>query len=263
MNILKKLKIKKKKSLHEFEGDHIINANSKFNTLESYKVARTNIMFSLPKSEEAKIILVSSSEPGEGKTTSSINLAYTFAQTGAKVLLIDCDMRKPRVHRYIKISKDIGLSNILCGFTTVEKAIQKKAFGDIDCIPVGEIPLNSAELLMSDAMKTLLADLSKQYDYIFIDTPPIMTVTDAMIIAPMASGVVLVVRENQSTFEMVDKTVDLLRRADIKILGFLMTYSQNSAKSRSYGRKYYSRGYYRYGYKYEYKEDSNTGETNK
>lgn len=252
---LKFLKLNKHKTLHEFEGDHVINDNTGFTTLESYKVARTNIMFSLPKTEDGKIILVSSSEPGEGKTTSSINLAYTFAQSGARVLLMDCDMRKPRVHRYLKISKDIGLSNVLCGFSSIEKAIQKKVFGDLDCMPVGEIPLNSAELLMSDAMKNLFSELSKQYDYIFVDTPPIMTVTDAMIIAPMTSGVVLIVRENQSTFDMMDKTIDMLKRSGVKILGFLMTYSENSAKSKVYGKKYYSRGY-RYGYTYEYKEES-------
>lgn len=257
INILRALKIKTKKQsgLHEYEGAYVINDSSSFNTLESYKIARTNIMFSLPKTDEGKIILVSSSEPGEGKSTSSINLAYTFAQSGAKVLLMDCDMRKPRVHRYLKISKDIGLSNVLCGFTTVDKAIQKNVLGTLDCMPVGEIPLNSAELLMSDVMKNLLEEVSKKYDYIFIDTPPIMTVTDAMILAPMTSGVVLVVRENFSTFDMMDKTVDILRRTGVKILGFLMTYAEKSSKARYYGKKYYSRGY-RYGYTYEYKDES-------
>ena len=254
--MFKNLKLKKYKSLHEFEDAHVINDSSSFSMLESYKIARTNIMFSLPKTEDGKIILVSSSEPGEGKTTASINLAYTFAQSGARVLLMDCDMRKPRVHRYLKISKDTGLSNVLCGFCSVDEAIQKNVFGTMDCIPVGEIPLNSAELLMSDVMKNLLADLSKKYDYIFIDTPPIMTVTDAMIIAPMTSGVVLVARENFSTYDMMDKTVDILRRAGVKILGFLMTYAEKSTKARYYGKKYYSKGY-RYGYKYEYKDEAN------
>lgn len=248
LNIFKK---KKHKSLHEFEGDYIINDNVSFNTLESYKVARTNIMFSLPKTDDGKLILITSSEPGEGKTTTTINLAYTFSQTGAKVLVIDCDMRKPRVHRYLKINKEKGLSNVLCGFCTTEEAIKKNVFGTLDCLPVGEIPLNSAELLMSDVMKNLLKDLSKQYDYIFIDTPPIITVTDAMILAPQASGVVLVVKQNFSSYDMLDKTIEVLQRSNVKILGFIMNYIDKSTNSKYYTRKRYG-GRYSYLYKYEY-----------
>lgn len=244
-------KYKKHKTLHEFEGDYVINDSSSFTTLESYKIARTNIMFSLPKTDDGKLILVSSSEPGEGKTTTTINLAYTFSQTNAKVLVIDCDMRKPRVHRYLKTSNNLGLSNVLCGFCTVDEAIQKNVFGSLDCLTVGEIPLNSAELLMSDVMKGLLDDLAKRYDYIFIDTPPIITVTDAMILAPYASGVVLVVRQNFSSYDMLDKTVDSLKRSNVKILGFVMTYVEKSSKGKYYTRKRYGgRGSYTYTYQY-------------
>ena len=247
-------KHKKHKTLHEFEGDYIINDSSSFTTLESYKIARTNIMFSLPKTDDGKLILVSSSEPGEGKTTTTINLAYTFSQTNAKVLIMDCDMRKPRVHRYLKTSNTLGISNVLCGFCTVDEAIQKNVFGSLDCLTVGEIPLNSAELLMSDVMKTLLEELAKRYDYIFIDTPPIITVTDAMILAPYVSGVVLVVRQNFSSYDMLDRTVDLIKRSNAKILGFIMDYVENTSKLKYYTRKRYGgRGAYNYQY-----SDSNT-----
>lgn len=240
-----------KNTSREMDGAYIINDNTTFDTLESYKVARTNIMFSLPKTQGGKVILISSAQPGEGKTTTSINLAYTFAQTGAKVLIVDCDMRKPSVHRYLKIEKDIGLSNILCGFSTIDNAIKKNVFGTLDCITVGEIPLNSAELLMSEETTNFLDHLKKEYDYIFIDTPPILTVTDAMILAPLVSGVVLVVKQNISTYDMLDKTVDMLKRSKIKILGFLVNNVEKTYSSKYYGRKY------RYAYRYEYSENNN------
>lgn len=246
------LPFNKNKSTHRQEGAYIISDSTSFSTLESYKTARTNIMFSLPKTDDGKIILISSSVPAEGKTTTSINLAHTFAQTGAKVLLVDCDMRKPRVHRYLKISKDIGLSNVLCGFCSIDDAIQKNVFGDMDCIPVGEIPLNSAELLMSEEMKKLLTELSKRYDYVFIDTPPIMTVTDAMIIAPLVSGVVIVIRQNLSSFDMVDRTVEVLRRSNIKILGFLMNNVEKTKTTRYYKSRRYGYNGYTYSYSNEY-----------
>ena len=254
---LKKLfniKSKNNKGIQKPDDYYIINSNTKFNTLESYKTARTNIMFSLPKSDKGKVVLITSSEPGEGKTTTSINLSLTFAQTGAKVLLIDCDLRKPRVHRYLKIEKSTGMSNVLCGFIKLEDAIRHNVRDGLDCIPVGEIPPNPAELLASEEMSGILEKLSGEYDYIFIDTPPITTVTDAMVIAPSATGVLLVVRQNQSTYDMIDAAVEILKRSEIKILGFIMNCSEkDAAKYKYYSRKYkYSRGY---NYTYRYMEE--------
>lgn len=244
---------KKDEGLHTAEGAYIINDDTSFNALESYKAARTNIMFSLPKSEKGKIILVSSSQPAEGKTTATINIAYTFACTEAKVIVVDCDLRKPRIHRYLKINKDIGMSNILCGFSTLDEAIQKNVMGNLDCIPAGEIPMNSTELLMSDEMTNLLDELADRYDYIFIDTPPIMSVTDAMIIAPKCSGMILVVRQGVSTYDMMDKTIEIVKRSDAKILGFIMNCDENS-KNKYYSYKYKNYKGYLYGYRYEYSD---------
>lgn len=253
INLSNLLRLKRKeKGLHTAEGAYIINDETGFNALESYKAARTNIMFSLPKSDKGKVILVSSSEPAEGKTTATINLAYTFACTEAKVIVVDCDLRKPRIHRYLKINKDIGISNILCGFSTIDEAIQKNVMGDLDCIPAGEIPMNSTELLMSDEMSNLLDELSEKYDYVFIDTPPIMSVTDAMIIAPKCSGLILVVRQGVSTYDMMDKTIDVIKRSNAKILGFIMNCDENMRNKYSY--KYSNYKGYLYGYRYEYSD---------
>ena len=244
------LKINKKtNAATASEGDFIIDDKTSFPVLESYKTARTNIMFSLPKSDKGKIVLVTSSQPGEGKTTTSINLAYVFSQTEAKVVLVDCDLRKPRVHRYIGIDRGVGVSNILCGFVSIDQAIQKNVKGSLDCITAGELPMNSAELLMSDEMDAFLGELAQRYDYVFIDTPPVMTVTDAMIIAPKCSGTVVVVRQETSTYDMIDKTVDMMKQSGIKVLGFIMKLAAESSK-KFWESSRYDRYSYRYLYNY-------------
>lgn len=252
INLSRMFKLNKKRNVTSAaEGEYVINDDTPFVVLESYKSARTNIMFSLPKSERGKVILVTSSEPGEGKTTTSINLAYVFSQTGAKVALVDCDLRKPRVHRYLKIDRSIGVSNILCGFNTIDQAVQKGVKGGLDCIPAGEIPMNSAELLMSDEMTSFIDELSERYDYVFIDTPPVMSVTDALIIAPKCSGTVLVVKQEQSTYDMIDKTVDIMKQSGVKILGFIMNLAPESSKKFWEASR---KEKYSYRYLYNYKE---------
>ena len=251
-NIPEIFKIKRKhKSMHFEEGKYVIDDNSSFRTLESYKAARTNIMFSLPKSDKGKIIVISSSEPAEGKTTTAINLAYTFSCTDSKVILIDCDLRKPRVHRYLKEKKDIGISNVLCGFCTLDEAIKKNVKGSLDCITVGETPANSTELLMSDEMNNVLEELSQRYDYIFIVTPPIVLVTDAIILAKKSSGMIIVARQDYSSYDMLDKTIEIIKNSNIKLLGFIMNCADKKNGSY-YGYDYKSRFFRKYGYGYGY-----------
>ena len=252
INISKYFKSNKNQNVHAAEGFFVLSDDTDFNIVESYKTARTNIMFSLPKTEDGKVILLTSSEPGEGKTTASINLAYTFSQTDAKVIIVDCDLRKPRVHRYLKIDKSIGVSNILCGFNTLDEAIQKNVKGSLDCITVGEIPINSAELLMSEEFGKLIDELKSRYDYVFIDTPPILTVTDAQIIAPMVSGVLVVVKQGVSTYDVLDKTVEMLKTQDVKLLGFLVNSVERTSKAKYYSKKY---NYFRKGYLYQYSHE--------
>lgn len=178
-----KLKRNKKNDIHEMETGRIISAETDFNTVETYKAIRTNIMFSLPKKEYGKVICVTSSAPGEGKTTTCTNLAITFAQTGAKVALVDCDLRKARIHRYLEIKRDEGVSNILCGFSEIENTLIKNVRENLDVLTAGEIPLNPAELLQTQEFDNLIDKLRKEYDYVFIDTPPITVVTDAVIVS--------------------------------------------------------------------------------
>lgn len=231
------------------EMKRILSNDSDFNTVETYKSIRTNLMFSMPKKDKGKVIVVTSSSPGEGKTTTCINLAITFAQTGAKVILVDCDLRKSRVHRYLGIHRDDGISNVVCNYTDIDQAIKRNVRENLDCMTAGEIPPNPAEILDTEEFKAMLDKLSEKYDYIFIDTPPMTVVTDAAVIMKKDMGVVVVVRENVTTFDLLDITIDNIKKTETKMLGVIMLGSEE--KKRKYG--YYNNGKYgdRYGYRYE------------
>ena len=248
---------KNKNSKNSQPGQYLLKADSGFGMIESYNVLRTNIMFSLTKTNKGKIIMLTSSIPGEGKTTISINTAITFARSGARVLLIDCDLRKSNVHRYLKIDGSVGLTNVLCGFSNIVSAIHRNVFKGVDVLPVGEIPPNPTQILSSPELKNLLAALSTKYDYIFIDTPPISVVTDAALIAGYCTGVAVVVREDVTTLDRLDLTVESLKKANARIMGFVMLTNDKKRKRYGYYGKYgkYSR-YGKYGYYYgSYKSD--------
>ncbi len=205
-------------------------------------------MFSLPKSDAAKKIVLTSAAPGEGKkTTTSINLAVSFSQIGAKVLLVDCDLRKPRVHRYLSLERSVGVSNVLCGFTGVDKAIKRNVYQGVDVITSGEATTNPTELLMSQEFKSMLGELEGQYDYIIIDTPPVSIMTDAVLVSERATGVVVVVRDGVTNTDVLDTAVENLKKSDIKILGFVMLHDMEREGKSGYGS-------YKYGYEYGYGE---------
>lgn len=223
--------------------EDILDQSSRFDIVEAYKSTRTNIMFSLV-GEGAKIICISSPLPSDGKTTNCINLAITLAQTGVRVLVIDADLRKPKVHRYLKLRTEPGLTNILGAFSTLADTLQKTAYENLDVITCGHIPPNPAELLAADAMGELLEHLKPDYDYIFIDCPPVNTVTDVAVLSKKVSGVILVVRQGRTTFEDVNTSIEKLKLVDFKILGFL--FNDVNERMGRYGKRYYY--YSKYGY---------------
>ncbi len=236
----------------------IIDDTAPFVIKEAYKTARTNIIFSVSGMAKTgcKMIAVTSANPGEGKTTTSFNLALTFAQTGAKVLIIDCDLRKPRLHRSVKVKKNVGISTILSKQSTIEEATHKDVRPGLDFIASGEIPPNPAELLASEAMHELLAELAQKYDYIFFDTPPVTVVTDASALSTFADGVIVVVRQNYTDHESLTMALNLLNIASAKILGFFVNDVVSKRGGYHYGRYRYKYGYryaYKYGYKYDYR----------
>lgn len=222
---------------------HLIDNKTSFNVREAYKIGRTNIRFALPE-EECSTIIVTSSWPMEGKTTNCINLAIAFSQTGEKTLLIDCDLRKPRIAKVFGITSKMGLSNALRNFCTVKEAIHTTQYENLSVMPSGHIPPNPAELLSSKEMQDMLTELKKEYRYILMDTPPVNLLADALLLASSASGTVMVTRQGVTDHKSLQEALDKLKFSGSKVLGFLL--NDASEDSGSYYR--YNLGYGRYGY---------------
>ncbi|MDD6728197.1 MAG: CpsD/CapB family tyrosine-protein kinase [Eubacteriales bacterium] len=227
-----------------------IQSELKFRIEEAYKTIRANIMFSVIK-KGCKIIVVSSSLPNEGKTTTTVNLAVSISQTDQRVLLIDGDLRKPKIHQYFGLPNAPGLTNFLSDTISGRRSadifgiIHPTKYENLSVICSGSIPPNPAELLGSDFMSDFLADVSKDFDYIIIDTPPVNVVSDSFPLIRESDGVVLVVRSNQSTHPELQKALSALEFIDAKILGFVVNFEEAKASKRksSYG-KYSSYGSY-------------------
>ena len=241
----------KKAKRREREKPIIVSKGAGWSVREAYKTARTNIMFALAGEEGCKKIIITSPTPGEGKTTTVLNVAITFAQTGARVLVMDSDLRKPKVHKYLNIENEKGLTNVLGGFEKLEDCLQKTEFG-IDCLTSGQIPPNPAELLASKKMQSTLNELGELYDYIFMDSPPINVVSEASLVAKYMTGVVLVVRYKYTLHNMIEKALNTLEFADAKVLGFIFNDVEPTRYSYSTGYKYNYRGSPSYGYSYGY-----------
>ncbi len=238
-------------------SDLILNDETDFGTQETYRSIRTNIMFSTPKQDLGKVIAVTSSAPGEGKTTTAINLAMTFAKTGAKILLVDCDLRRARSHRYLHIKRQEGVSNVVCGYAQLDSVIQKNVRENLDCITAGEISPNPSEILQAEEFGNMIAELQRRYDYIFIDTPPITVVTDAALVVKHCSGAVIVIRSEMTRYDLLDSTVQELNDADCRILGAVVHGSARRKRYGYYGAKTRAENEYWYSYRAEKGEDGN------
>lgn len=235
-----KLKVKKETVSSE-QTKRILNDSSPFSVTEAYKSLRTNIMFSMPASTGSKVILLTSAAPGEGKTTTSANLAITFSQIGAKVILIDADLRASRLIRYMNLPHSEGLSNLLCGFSTFEKVVIRDARPNLDVLCAGKTPPNPTELLESPSFSALVEGLRERYDYIIIDTPPIATITDAAIITKNCDGAIMIIHENVTDYDRLDVAINALRRTGVRILGLINVGVQTAGKK--YGYSYYHHYY--------------------
>lgn len=187
---------------------------------ESYRILRTNIMYS-SFDKKIKRILVTSSEPGEGKSTTSGNLALAFAQDEKKVILIDCDLRKPSLHKKFRISNNRGLSDVIIDRDKLNKCIQKRT-EYLDILTAGKIPPNPSEMLGSKAMSSLLDELSNAYDVIILDSPPVLAVTDAQILSTKVDGTVLVVRAEKTKKDTVLAAKGVLDKVNANILGTVL-----------------------------------------
>ena len=202
---------------------------------EQYRAIRTNIEYS-NVDQNTKTILVTSSDKNEGKTTTVSNLAVSFANLNKKVLLIDCDLRNPSIHKMFRLNNIYGLTDILAKDRAVDKCIQKTELENLYVLTAGSTPPNPAEILSSEKMKNLIEDLKNIYDYIFIDTPPIGLVTDAGALSSFIDGVVLVVKSESVEKKYLEETKKKLDAVDARILGAIL----NSYKSEQKDYNYYS-----------------------
>ena len=188
---------------------------------EAYRVLRTSVLLS-SADKPPKTILVTSGQPGEGKTTTVINTAISLAQLGASVLIIDCDLRKPSVHKILGVDHVVGLSTYLARRAEIDDVIQKLPIPNLSVLASGRIPPNPAELISSSRMKEMLGLLSERYDHILIDSPPLLKVTDPVILSTLVDGVMLVVHGGKSTREVVRRTRQELSSAGAKIFGVVL-----------------------------------------
>ena len=253
-NLKEKFFSRDKKKIAQEKKDvrrNIITANTHFSVTEAYKAARTNIMFTTASEKGCKKIIITSSVAKEGKSTTSTNLAITFAQTGARTLIIEADLRRPKLHQYLNLPNETGMAEYLGGFIEDPHEVVRHIDAyNLDCITGGHIPPNPSELLISPAMEKMLEIFAEEYDYIFIDSPPVNVVTDPVSVAKLMTGAVIVVRQNYTTSESLRQAIAALEFGNIKILGYILN---NSADMRDYT---YNRYKYKYGYRYGGKQYS-------
>lgn len=229
------------------EGLNLIAHNDLKNpATEAYRVIRTSIQFA-QAGKELKTLAVTSCMPNDGKSMTAANLAVVLTQAGKSVLLIDCDMRNPTVHKNFNLSNKVGLSSCISMGTALSDAVQKTSIEGLYALTGGVIPPNPSELLGSEQMKNVLQRAKEQYDYVLIDTPPVMPVTDALIVSRFVDGMILVIASAEIKVEMARDVKNQLQHAGANILGVVL----NKVRSEHHG---YGYGYYYY---YGSKEASN------
>ena len=223
------------------------NPDAPWNYVEAYKSLRTNLNF-VSMDKKYRKIIVTSSIPKEGKTGFAINLAISLAESGKKVLLMDCDLRKPTVYKYLQIQRAEGITNLVNG-DPVEKLIQHVPGCGIDFIDAGVTPPNPVELLGSNLMKNAIERLDPMYDYILFDTPPAGIVTDAPVLSLFTDGVVFVIRQKLAKLGQIRLAKNNLESVKADIIGCVLNDFDGGGASKHSGY-YYNYSYNNYDYKY-------------
>jgi len=209
---------------------------------EAYRQLRTSILLSTA-GHAPKSLLVTSSLPAEGKTTTAVNTAISLAQTGAKVLIIDADMRRPRLHSIFEISNAQGLSTLLSSELSDKEILDVVQFDDaakLHLLPSGPVPPNPAELIGSEQMSDFMKVLENNFTHVVIDSPPIASFTDGVLVASLVDGVILVVHSGKSSRQVIKRSRQLLQDIGAKIFGVVL----NNVNLRSQDNYYYYQSYY-------------------
>jgi capsular exopolysaccharide synthesis family protein len=230
------------RSLHP-QGNRLATLDGLSSVVEAYRMLRTSVLLSTA-GNPPKTILVTSSQPGEGKTTTAVNTAISLAQLGASVLLIDSDLRRPAVHKTFKLPNTRGLSTYLSGNGKVEDLTVKLSIPNLSVLTSGPIPPNPAELISSERMKEMLRQLCEKYDHIIIDSPPLISVTDPVILSTMVDGSILVVQAGRSTRDLVRRARQELNGVGAKVFGVVL--NNVDIKREGYDEYYYQRYYSSY-----------------
>lgn len=210
-----------------------------FAVSEAYKSIRTNLMSVLQK-ENRKIIVISSPNASEGKSTTSINVAISLSQINKKVLLVDTDVHRPSIHNKLRLKNDDGIMNLISGVSSFDEAVQHYN-SKLDVLTTGAIPQNATEAFSDYAFDALLAEFEEKYDYIILDTPPVNLLSDSLVIAQKCGGMAIVVRAGITTHEALRRAISSAKLLDINIIGIIFNgtdYSKNK-----YHKKYYSSYY--------------------
>ena len=228
---------------NEVSADLVVVHSPKSTASESFRALRTGILFSIAN-DVSQVLLIASSCPDEGKTLCVVNLAATLAQAGSKVIILGCDMRQPRLHKIFHIEHEAGISSILVGKDMLKDAVASTNISNLDVIPCGPIPPNPSEILGSKKMGNLINALKKKYKVILCDSPPLTAATDAMVLAQIADGVVLLIRAGVTPRQVVQNSLSQLKTVNAHILGAVLNGVNTDRES-----------YYYYQYNYYYGKD--------
>ena len=243
MDEKKKSRSQKSQSVDSSSSQIRVCENLSFAAKEAFKRLRTNVLNKFPEGDnDCKIIGVTSAQPSEGKSTIALNIAYSMAELGRKVLLIDADMRRPSIHLKASVVRVPGLSDLLGGSNAITASIRtyqsSKNETKFDIIPGGEIPANPSELLTSKRMQSLLQTLTTAYEIIVIDLPPVGAVIDAVSVSKLTDGMLVVLRENSCPRGVFNDCVSQLQEANARILGFVINGALEGA-GKKYQYSYY------------------------
>jgi capsular exopolysaccharide synthesis family protein len=208
---------------------------------EAFRDVRTSLLYSVPN-QDSRAYVVTSAGPQEGKTTASTNLAITLASTGKKVLLVDSDLRKPRIHKTFDIDGGKGLTSCLVGQKSVEECVTRTEIDNLSIMPSGPVPPNPAELLGSARMKELIAELKGKYDTVIFDSPPVVVVTDAAVLAAECDGAIQVIWAGHTSRKLIELGKEKLEATGAKVTGIIL----NNVRSGHSGYYHYYPRYYKY-----------------